>query len=218
MTGPAGWDTPIVSESQPAGRTATTHDWSNPEDAGHLDHIRQNAATFAPSGAQHLVLEVIAYAANEAEHTGQGQCTVTLHPDGSVSVSDDGRGTATRLDSNGQPEKKPVMTSKDLRFFDSPTAQLLPDSHPRRGISVVAALSDWLIHTNRRHDGAWTQRYEHGTPVTALVPTAGDGTTGTTVHFLADQTLRTTAILTVSELTSLAASWPHLTITLRGDA
>jgi topoisomerase-4 subunit B len=219
MTGPAGWDTPLVSESQPAGRTATTHDWSNQVDAGHLEHIRQDAATFAPGGIQHLVLEVIAYAADEAEYAaGGGRCTVTRHPDGSVSVQDDGRGTDTRLDGNGQPVKKPVMTSKDLRFFDFPEAQLLPDGHPRRGISVVGALSEWLVHTNRRADGAWTQRYEHGTPVTGLVPVPADGTTGTTVHFLADQALRTTAILTVSELTSLAASWPHLTITLRGDA
>jgi DNA gyrase/topoisomerase IV subunit B len=35
---------------------------------------------------------------------------------------------------------------------------------PRRGISVVAALSEWLVHTNRRRDDAWTQRYEHGIP------------------------------------------------------
>jgi hypothetical protein len=88
MAGPAGWDTSLVGESQPAGRTATTHDWSNPVDAGHLEHIRQNAATFAPGGAQHLVLEVIAYAADEAGYASGGRCTVTLHPDCSVSVSD----------------------------------------------------------------------------------------------------------------------------------
>jgi DNA gyrase subunit B len=200
-----------VDESQPARRN-TTHDWSNPADAGHLEHIRQNAGTFAPGGAQHLVLEVIAYAADEAEPSGGGRCTVTLHPDGSVSVSDDGRGTDTRPGSNGRAEKKPIMTTKDLRFFDSPTAQLLPDGHPRRGISVVAALSEWLVHTNRRADGAWTQRYEHGTPVTDLVPVEGDGTTGTTVHFLADQALRTATGLTPDELKSLTASWPHLTV------
>jgi topoisomerase-4 subunit B len=190
----------------------TTHDWSNLLDTDHLEHIRQNAATFAPNGALHLILEVIAYAADEAEYTGKGRCAVTLHPDGSVSVSDDGRGTATRLDSNGQPVKKPVMTSKDLRFFDSPTAQLLPDGHPRRGISVVAALSEWLIHTNRRQDGAWTQRYEHGTPVTGLVPIAGNGTTGTTVRFRPASTLRAADRLTASELSRLATPWQHLTV------
>lgn len=68
--------------------------------------------------------------------------------------------------------KKPVMATKDLRFFDHPGAQLLPDGQPRRGMSVVAALSEWLVHTNRRAGGAWTQRYEHGVPATGLNPIA----------------------------------------------
>jgi topoisomerase IV subunit B len=201
-----------VGESGTAGRSATTHDWANPVDAEHLKGIRQDATAFAPGGVRHLVLEVIAYAADEAEYGNGGRCAVTLHPDGSVSVSDDGRGTATRLASNGQAVKKPVMTSKDLRFFDSPGAQLLPDGYPRRGISVVSALSQWLIHTNRRTDGAWVQRYKHGTAVTGLVPIADDGTTGTTVHFRPEEALPATGALTAGDLARLAASWQHLTV------
>jgi topoisomerase IV subunit B len=102
------------------------------------------------------------------------------------------------------------MSSKDLRFFDFPGAQLLPDGHPRRGISVVAALSEWLVHTNRRRNGAWVQRYEHGVPVTDLAAIAGDGTTGTAVWFRPDETLRAVGGLTTGELVRLAASWRHL--------
>lgn len=104
------------------------------------------------------------------------------------------------------------MTTKDLRFFDFPAVQLLPDGHPRRGISVVAALSEWLVHANRRQNGAWIQRYEHGAPVTDLVPVAGDGTTGTTVQFLPDGAFRTAGGLAPSELVRLAASWRHLSV------
>lgn len=50
-------------------------------------------------------------------------------------------------------------------------------------MSVVAALSEWLIHVNRRRNGAWTQRYEYGVPVIDLVQIDDDETTGTTVHF-----------------------------------
>lgn len=75
------------------------------------------------------------------------------------------------------------MATKDLRFFDHPEPPPLPDGHPRRGMSVVAALSAWLVHTNRRAGGAWTQRYEYGVPATGLTPVADDGTTGTLVHF-----------------------------------
>lgn len=161
----------------------TTHDWAGTVDHAHLAGIRRAPGTYAPGGVRHLVLEVLAYAADEAECTGQGRAVVTVHADGSVSVADDGRGTDTRLDASGRPVKKPVMATKDLRFFDAPDAQTLPDGHPRRGMSVVAALSDWLVHTNRRAGGSWTQRYEHGVPVTDLTPVPDDGTTGTTIRF-----------------------------------
>ncbi len=190
----------------------TTHDWAVAVDAGHLARIRRDPAVFAPGGVRHLVLEVVAYAADEAEASGGGRCAITFCRDGSVSVSDDGRGTATRRDGRGRVVKKPVMSTKDLRFFDSPGAQLLPDGHPRRGISVVAALSEWLVHANRRQDGAWTQRYEHGIPVTSLVPVPDSGATGTTVHFRPDETLWPDGAHGILDVRQLAASWPKLSV------
>ncbi|MET7381953.1 hypothetical protein ABZT08_24555 [Streptomyces sp. NPDC005526] len=108
--------------------------------------------------------------------------------------------------------KKPVMASKDLRFFDFPDAELLPDGHPRRGMSVVAALSEWLVHTNRRPDGAWTQRYEHGIPVTGLEPVEDDGSTGTLVHFRPDTPPRSMDASMDGQWKRLAMTWPHLDI------
>ncbi|MFB6812920.1 ATP-binding protein [Streptomyces sp. NPDC056387] len=189
----------------------TTHDWARSVDVDHLARIREDRAAIAPGGLLHLLLEVMAYAADEAGCTGGGRCTVTLHTDGSVSVADEGRGTDTRFDDHGRPVKKPVMATKDLRFFDHPDAQLLPDGHPRRGMSVVAALSAWLVHTNRRAGGAWVQRYEHGVPVTGLTPLADDGTTGTTVHFSPAGPLPPQGP-TPGELAALAAAWPHLAV------
>jgi DNA gyrase subunit B len=187
----------------------TTHDWTRDVDVAHLERIRRDPATFAPGGATHLVLEVLAYAADEAESRGGGgRAVVTLHADGSISVADNGRGTDTRVDAEGRTVKKPVMATKDLRFFDTPTV-FLPDGHPRRGMSVVAALSEWLVHTNRRGGGSWTQRYEHGLPVTDLTPIEPDGTTGTTVHFLPGHDLTTT-------VTTLPTNvGPHLTVETR---
>ncbi|WP_367139264.1 MULTISPECIES: ATP-binding protein [Streptomyces] len=192
----------------------TTHDWANAVDLGHLASIRRDPDAFAPGGVPHLALEVVAYAADEAEHNGRGggHCVVTLHPDGSVSVADDGRGTDTRRDEHGQIVKKPVMATKDLRFFDHPGAQLLPDGRPRRGMSVVAALSEWLVHRNRRRNGSWTQRYEHGVPVTDLTPVADDGSSGTVVRFRPDEKLRAAGAWTAGELIRLAAPWQHLSV------
>ncbi len=188
----------------------TTHDWATDVDLGHLARIRETPAEFAPGGAWHLILEVLAYPADEAASTGAGRCTVTLHRDGSVSVADEGRGTDTRFDEQGRPVRKPVMASKDLRFFDDPSAETLPDGHPRRGMSVVAALSEWLIHTNRRLNGSWTQRYEHGVPITGLEPIVGDGATGTTVHFLPGVHLPPLA----DDLRRFADGWPGLVVTV----
>jgi DNA gyrase subunit B len=143
----------------------TTHDWAIAVDASHLERIRRDPAAFAPGGVQHLILEVVAYAA------------------------------------------------EDLRFFDSPDAQLLPDGHPRRGISVVEALSEWLVLTNHRRDGAWTQRYEHGIHVTG----PGSSRTGTTVHFRPDQTARTSSAHPVIDTEQMAASWPELLAEIRHE-
>ena len=146
---------------------------------------RASPAVFAAGGTTHLILEVLAYAAEEVESTGSsGRCRVTLRADGSVSVEDNGRGTDTRCDVDGELVKKPIMATKDLRFFDFPDAQQLPDGHPRRGMSTVSALCPWLVHTNRRHNGTWTQRYEYGLPASGLLAIPDEDDTGTTVHFL----------------------------------
>jgi DNA gyrase subunit B len=207
-----GWNNPWMVDSRPPSRNPT-HDWMRSVDAGHLAEVRQHPTRFAPGGVLHLVLEVIAYAAEEAESTGAGRCVVTLHDDGSVSVADNGRGTETRYDERGRPVRKPVMATKDLRYFDFPDAQRLPDGHARRGMSVVAALSQRLIHTNRRHDGAWTQRYEHGLPVTGLVSIPDNDTTGTAVRFLPGAAIGTTGELSTPELAELTlTAWSRLRV------
>jgi topoisomerase-4 subunit B len=53
-----------VNESRTPWR-AVTHDWPSVVDLGHLARIRQDPATFAPGGVRHLILEVVAYAAEE---------------------------------------------------------------------------------------------------------------------------------------------------------
>ncbi|MGI5221546.1 hypothetical protein [Nocardia sp. CA-290969] len=195
----------------------TTHDWAAGVDHAHLQSIRAAPATMVPGGIRQLILEVVAYAADEAESRGTGRCLVGLHADGSVSVSDDGRGTDTRIDEQGKYVKKPIMASKDLRFFDFPEAQSLPDGSPRRGISVVAALSRRLEHTNRRANGAWTQHYEYGVPVTDLLPVAANGTTGTTVRFLPEAGIPTTDAPRTDELLHLTECWPHLSVRVEDE-
>lgn len=164
---------------------SSTHDWSVTVDTDHLLAIQRDVKQFTKGGVMHLVLEVIAYAVDEVIEGTTDQIRVTLHKDGSVCVADNGRGTAVR-EMSDMPMVKPIMTTPDLRFFGISDAPHLPDGLVRSGISVVAALSEWMIHTNRRSNGSWTQRYEHGLPCSPLTAISGNGTTGTTVCFCPD--------------------------------
>lgn len=164
----------------------SSHDWSTAVDGRHLRAIRTAAPRFSRGGIPHLVLEVVAYAVDEALHGTTSRIWVTVHGDRSISVGDDGRGTQVRYDETGRATVKPIMSTRDLRFFEVEGAPVLPDGHPRCGISVVSALSTWLTHTNRRDGRGWRQRYEHGLPVGSLVEVPGGEESGTTVRFRPD--------------------------------
>ena len=84
-------------------------------------------------------------------------------------------------------------------------------------MSVVSALSEWLVHVNSRDDGSWCQRYEDGVPVTDLLPIAGDGMSGTTVHFMPGEALRG-APINLSELARCVRAWRHLDVELKTSA
>ena len=179
--------------------------------------MRDAPADFAPTGTLHLLLEVLAYVVDEAAALGRGgRSLITLGPDGSISVADDGRGTDTRVNDLGAAVRKPIMSTKDLRFFDDPAPPLLPDGCARRGMSTVAALSDWLVHANHRREGSWQQRYEGGVPVTDLRPIPFRGVTGTVVHFLPSGHLRRTHEPMSSVLKMARESWPELSVTVVG--
>ena len=207
----AGYD--LHMNGGPGTWASTTHAWVATVDHEHLRDVRDRAEELTCGSMRHLILEVLAYAAEEAEALGRrGLCTVTLHADGSVTVSDDGRGTDTRRDAEGNIVRKPIMATKDLRFFDADHGPLLADGRRRRGMSVVSALSRWLIHTNHRAGGAWTQRYEHGVPATDFEPIEASGRTGTTVQFLPDATLIHDAMVAPTDFSSL--DWLDVTLSL----
>jgi topoisomerase IV subunit B len=89
------WEDHLMGDSRTSWEN-TTHDEAAIVDHEHLAQIRKQSTTYATGGVEHLILEVLAYAADEAESMGgAGRGIVTLHADGSVSVADDGRGTDT---------------------------------------------------------------------------------------------------------------------------
>lgn len=189
MSGPSEWET-------------RTHVWAHPVDTDHLAEVR----SCTPPSALHAVLEVLAYADEEAASRGaRGSVVVTLG-DEAVTVDDDGRGTETRLDAAGRVIRKPVMSTRDVRFFDKIDAALLPDGLPRRGMSSVAAHAERLVHTNHRGGRSWSQEYRHGVPEDELVAVASRGRPGTVVGFSHPGL----ASLDASTLAEAAAGFAHL--------
>lgn len=129
-----------------------------------------------------MVLEIVAYADDEAaDQQRVGHVLVEIGDD-HISVVDDGRGTDTRRDAHGVVVRKPVMATRDVRFFGHDDAPVLPDGELRRGMSAVAASCQELVHENRREEGAWAQTYEHGVPTSDLIALERWSGTGTTVR------------------------------------
>lgn len=167
--------------------TVTTHDWAVDLDEDHLRSIQKAREDYVSGGRRHLILEILAYANDEAEALGRvGLALVKTSADGAVSVTDNGRGTDIRIDAEGLIVRKAVMSTKDVRFFDSAEAPELPDGLARRGISTVAALSSMLVHESHRASGSWSQRYRHGIPDVDLQRLSPQSRTGTRVAFDTD--------------------------------
>ena len=114
--------------------------------------------------------------------------SVTIHPDASVTVRDDGRGIpVATMEKEQRPAVEVVLTVLHAggKFGDGGGYKVSGGLHGV-GVSVVNALSERLTVEVRRDGYLWTQQYARGVPLGDL--TRGEPTkeTGTTITFLPD--------------------------------
>ena len=183
-----------------------------------LEAVRKRPGMYIGStgvrGLHHLVYEVVDNSVDEAL---AGHCTrvdVTIHPDDSITVADDGRGIpVAKMAKEDKSALEVVLTVLHAGGKFGEGGYKVSGGLHGVGVSVVNALSEGL-HVEVRRDGhVYTQDYARGAPQAPMERGAATKETGTTITFLPDaeifdetaydfatleQRLRETAFLTRS--------------------
>jgi len=159
-----------------------------------LEAVRKRPSMYIGStdarGLHHLVYEVIDNSVDEALAGYAKNIRMTINENGSVTVVDDGRGIP--IDTHTKYQKSAMEIALTMLHaggkFDKNTYRVSGGLHGV-GVSVVNALSEWLIAEVRRGGKIYRQTYARGIPTSnvEIVGECEDDKTGTTVQFMPDK-------------------------------
>ncbi len=156
-----------------------------------LEPVRKRPGMYIGStgsrGLHHLAYEVIANSVDEAL---AGRCDlveVTIHPDESMTVKDNGSGIPVDLmKDQGLPALTVVLTKLHAGGKFGQGGYKVSGGLHGVGVSVVNALSEWLIAEVQRDGKTWRQEFARGEPTTKMKAVGPTRNTGTTISFKPD--------------------------------
>ena len=143
-----------------------------------------------PRGLHHLIYEVVDNSVDEALAGRNGEVDVTLHPDGSVTVRDSGSGIPVDvMPEQGLPALTVVLTKLHAGGKFGGDGYKVSGGLHGVGVSVVNALSEWLVAEVRRDGKVYRQDFARGVPTTdmEIIGEVTGADTGTTINFMPDQ-------------------------------
>ncbi|GAB4158930.1 MAG: DNA topoisomerase (ATP-hydrolyzing) subunit B [Cyanobacteria bacterium J069] len=165
-----------------------------------LEAVRKRPGMYigstGPRGLHHLVYEVVDNSVDEALAGYCKNIQVSINADGSVTVTDDGRGIPTGTHSRtGKSALETVMTILHAGGKFGQGGYKVSGGLHGVGISVVNALSEWVEVTVWRERKVHKMRFERGVTQGEMeIQPYKEERTGTSVSFLPDKTIFTTGI------------------------
>ncbi|HHU3722542.1 TPA: DNA topoisomerase IV subunit B [Streptococcus agalactiae] len=164
-----------------------------------LDAVRKRPGMYIGStdgtGLHHLVWEIVDNAVDEALSGFGNRIDVIINKDGSITVTDHGRGMPTGMHAMGKPTVEVIFTVLHAGGKFGQGGYKTSGGLHGVGSSVVNALSSWLEVEIIRDRAIYRQRFENGgKPVTTLkkIGTAPKSKSGTSVSFMPDQSVFST--------------------------